>query len=122
MYAIVTGNPGLWIMAALSLGLGSVVLLKPTLLPFALLGIRTRRWWAFAGVLALISLALVPMWFDYLTVLRNVRGTDIWYSLWQAPLIAVGLVRGGSSVDAGDGATSATGGSLGDGIAEVNGE
>lgn len=90
--AIITGNPGMWIMAALSLGLGSVVLLKPTLAPFLLTGIRTRRWWAFAVGIALASLALLPMWFDYLTVLENVRGPDLLYSVWQYPLIAVGLL------------------------------
>lgn len=96
VYAIIAGNPGMWVMAAVALAtrwpaFGPWVLLKPTLLPFALIGIRQwRRWLPGAVTLALVSAALLPMWDDYLTVLGNARsGLGFLYSLPQAGFVLI---------------------------------
>lgn len=92
---ILHGNPGLWFMAAIGLGTilawpSALVLLKPTVLPFALIGIRRRAWWfGFAGLVA-VSLLFLPMWPDYITVLRNAISPDgLLYSLNEYPMLAI---------------------------------
>ncbi len=88
------GNPGMWIAAFLALGTvygwpAILVLLKPTLAPFALLGIPHRSWWVALGVLALVSLLFVPLWVQYATAIANARGPLVspLYSLPSVPLI-----------------------------------
>ena len=59
------GNPGLWMAAAVALATvygwpAVLVLLKPTLLPFALLGIRRRSWWLSIGALSGRKFPLPP--------------------------------------------------------------
>ena len=72
------GNPGLWIAAAIALATvygwpAVLVLLKPTLLPFALIGIRRRSWWLAIGALVVVSFLFLPMWFEYIVVVGNAR-------------------------------------------------
>ena len=57
----VYGNPVIWATAAVGLGTiwwwpSALAVLKPTIIPFALIGVRDRRWWLVIGVLALASL------------------------------------------------------------------
>ena len=73
---IIWGNTGIWITALVALGLrfawaSPFVLLKPTFLLFAVIGIRQRAWWAGMGVFVLASLVMLPLWFDYLAAMRN---------------------------------------------------
>ena len=99
------GNPGMWIVAAMSLGAlfrwpSALVLLKPSLAPFALLGIRHRGWWALVGLGLLASLPLLHLWEQYPSVVLN-SGVDPLYSLSEAapmclPLIALAGRRGRS--------------------------
>jgi len=85
------GNPVMWMAAALSLGFAPLVLLKPTLAPFALIGFGSRRWWTGLAVLAVLSLAFVPLWADYVTVLPNARDEQGWlYVAGNVPLMVVG--------------------------------
>jgi len=91
------GNPGMWISAALALGtlLGwpsVLVLLKPTLAPFALVGIRRRSWWIALAALGVVSLLFLPMWADYVTVIRNAQGGGILYSIDEIPQVAIPLI------------------------------
>jgi len=101
---IASGNPGLWI--AMFAALGTVwrpafvlVLLKPSLGPAALFGARSRGWWVLLGAFALASVALLPMWFDYLHVLLNGRGPLAvpWYSIRDIPLVSVPLIAWAAS-------------------------
>jgi hypothetical protein len=51
---ILSGGTAMWAMALVAAGLlwhwpPALILLKPTLLPFALIGIRHRSWWIVAG-------------------------------------------------------------------------
>jgi hypothetical protein len=74
-----TGNPTIWITALLALAtrwpwVSALVLLKPSLFPFALAGIRTRAWWVALGAFAVASLLFLPMWADWIRVVVNARG------------------------------------------------
>src|SRR3954452_12098326 len=87
-----TGNPVMWSMAAMALAvvgssrLGApFVLLKPSLAPFALFGVRRRSWWAGAAVLAALSVPFLGLWADWLRSLLNSRGGGILYSSLEVP-------------------------------------
>lgn len=88
------GNPMIWAAAAVAYATirgpsGPLVLLKPSLAPFALVGIRTRGWWVMLAVGAGVSLAFLPMWADYLAVLGNFgSGRGLGYSLPDYPMMA----------------------------------
>lgn len=98
-WRIEAGNPVLWIVAALALATryrwpAVAVLIKPSLLPFALFGIRSRSWWLALAIAGLISLPLLPMWMDYIRVLLNARGeqASLLYSVGDIPLLTIPLV------------------------------
>jgi hypothetical protein len=93
---IVWGSTGMWIAAFLVIGLrfgwpGVLILLKPSLAPFALVGIRSPGWWLVAVTLLVVSL---PMLIDYVAVLRNNIGSfPGWdYSIQDIPFIAIPLI------------------------------
>lgn len=90
------GNPVMWMVAAEAAGLvlgwpAVLVLIKPTLAPFALAGAWRRSWWFALGSLVPVNLVLLPMWADWFTVIRN-SPLDAGYSLYQYPLMAVPVV------------------------------
>ena len=95
--SLVWGNTDLWLVAAVSAGLlwgwpAVLAVLKPTFAPFALVGIRRRSWWIAAAGLLVFSLAVLPMWFDYVRAMLNVRGLGLDYSLFNLPIAFVPLV------------------------------
>jgi hypothetical protein len=61
--------------------------------PLALIGVKSRGWWAIAAVFAAASLALLPQSLDWLSVVRNGQGvrSGLLYSLQDLPLLAVPL-------------------------------
>jgi hypothetical protein len=93
------GTPTTWFVAVVALStrwpaLTAFVLVKPTLLPFGLVGLNRRAWWAITAGLAVVSLAMWPMtsaWFD---MLLTVSGPDagLLYSLASVPFLLVPLV------------------------------
>jgi len=94
-----TGNPVMWSMAALALAVvGSTrvsapfVLLKPSLAPFALFGIRDRSWWVGAALLVGLSLPFGGLWVDWLASLVNSRGGGVLYSVLEAPFLLLPLI------------------------------
>jgi hypothetical protein len=99
---VVTGNPDIWLAAALAIAVywkpaAAFVLLKPSVFPLALVGARSRGWWVVAGVFAVVSLALLPQTLDWLTVIRNGQGgyglrSGLTYSVQDLPLLSVPLV------------------------------
>jgi hypothetical protein len=98
-WTIICGTPTIWIVAFVALGtrwpaLSALVLLKPSLFPFALFGIRHRPWWLAAGVLAIVSLVLLPMDLDWLRSVLNASGprSGLSYSLADVPFMAVPLI------------------------------
>jgi hypothetical protein len=91
------GNPGIWITMVVALGTrfawpSVFVLLKFTLAPFALVGIRRRSWWIALGLLGAASLLFLPMWADYVTVIRNGSGAGVLYSLTEVPMVAIPVI------------------------------
>lgn len=93
---LINGTPTLWVLAAVALAThwgwpGALVLVKPSVAPLALLGIRSRGWWIAAGAMATVSLLLFPLWLDWLTAIHNGTGSraNVLYSLVDAPTLAV---------------------------------
>lgn len=94
-----SGNPTIWIAAFVALSvrwpwMAALVLIKPSLLPLALVGVRHRSWWAAAAILGAVSLLLWPMTLDWLRVVFDGRGrySGLLYSWTHAPMAAVALV------------------------------
>lgn len=91
---IVRGNPAMWLAAFTLLGVaygwgGAFVLLKPSLLPFALIGVTGRKWWLVAGLLAALTLPLLPLLSQYPQVVLDSRGGGLLYSLGDVPLLSI---------------------------------
>lgn len=84
---VFNGNPVMWACAAVALAtrypaFGPFALLKPVplLLPFSLIGVRSRAWWIGLGLFTLLSVAFLPMWADYVRVLSNARSSGVGYA------------------------------------------
>ena len=88
------GTPVFWLVPAVAWGglLGwpaAFVLLKPTLAPFALVGLRRPRAFVVGVVaLAVLSLPLIGLWWDWLAVIRN-SDLELTYGIEQVALLAV---------------------------------
>lgn len=96
---VVTGNPAMWIVAALAAGTrwgwpATFVLLKPSLAPFAALGLKTRAGWVALAILGAMSLAVLPLWPQYLTVVLNARGprAGLLYSITDLPIMLIPII------------------------------
>jgi hypothetical protein len=82
-------NTALWIQAFVALGLRFgwpavlCVLVKPSLLPFALIGIHRRSWWMALIACLVLTLPLIPLWVEYVTAMRNNIGP------WPTPMYLV---------------------------------
>ncbi|HEX5149523.1 MAG TPA: hypothetical protein VFW02_10605 [Candidatus Limnocylindrales bacterium] len=90
-------NPTLWIAAFVALGLrfgwpGVLVLLKPSLAPFALIGIRSRGWWIGLVALGLASLPVLALTLDYPRIVLDSRGSDLLYSGTSVPIVLLPIV------------------------------
>jgi hypothetical protein len=90
-------NPTLWMAAFVGLGFrfggpAALVLLKPSLLPFALIKMRSRAWWAVVAVVALASLPFLSQTLDYPRVLLDARGSGMLYSALVIPFMLVPVV------------------------------
>ncbi len=68
------------------------VLLKPSLAPFALFGIRRRSWWLGAGAFLVLCLPFGAMWADWVTSVVNSQGGGPLYSSLEAPMLLLPLV------------------------------
>ena len=65
-----------------------LLVLKPIFLPLAALGAGRVSWWVGAGMIVLVSLAMLPLWSQYIVAMRSLRiGLD--YSLGSLPLLLV---------------------------------
>jgi hypothetical protein len=94
-----TGNPVIWSMAAMALAVAGssraaapFALLKPSLAPFALFGIRRRSWWAGAAVLAILCLPFGSLWGDWVASVLDSRGGGLLYSSLEVPMLLLPLV------------------------------
>jgi hypothetical protein len=99
------------------------VLLKPSLAPFALFGIRRRSWWIGAAAFVLLSIPFGAMWADWVTTVVNSRGGGLLYSSLEIPMLLLPLVawwgrtRGGGGV-AGESAVKPVAGPRADPVAD----
>jgi hypothetical protein len=94
---IVTGNPVIWAVAAMALGVlyywpSVLVLIKPSLFPFALFGANKRRWWLALGGFALVCLPFGALWVDWIRSLINSQGGGLAYSALEIPMLALPIV------------------------------
>lgn len=94
--AVVAGNTTMWLVAFVSAGLmwgwpAVLVTVKPSLIPFAVLGVRRRSWWLVIGLVAVASLPLVGQWVAYVDVVRNAQDLEA-YSLGSVPVMLAPLV------------------------------
>jgi hypothetical protein len=92
-----TGNPVIWSMAAMALGViyawpSVLVLVKPSLAPFALFGAWRRSWWLAAVVFALLCVPFGSMWTDWVASVVNSRGGGLLYSSLETPMLLLPLV------------------------------
>lgn len=93
---VVLGNPGMWVGAAVAAGLmlgwpSAFVALKPSLVPFALIGIRTHGWWRATAAVFLGSVGLVGLWLQYAIALSNSDFT-LGYSVLDLPFMLIPVV------------------------------
>ena len=94
--AFLWGNTDMWMAAGVAAGLrwgwpALVLTLKPSLVFFALVGGSRRSFWLAALVMVAFVVLTLPMWIDYLTVIRNTR-LPLDYSLRSIPLLLLPLV------------------------------
>lgn len=95
---VLTGNPVLWVVLAAAGGTvwgwpGVWVLLKPSLFPFALIGIWRRSWWISLGVMVVVALLLLDLTRDWVTALQNSSNPEgLLYSMQELPMVAVPLL------------------------------
>jgi len=94
---VVAGNPVMWVLAFLALGClykwpAALVLLKPSLFPFALVGIRTRGWWIALAAGIVVSLPFAGMWIDWVRALLNSTGGGLLYSLMDVPILLLPII------------------------------
>jgi hypothetical protein len=108
---VIYGNTNMWVAAAIAAGVrwgwpSVLVLLKPSLAPFAVVGAGRRSWWIALAILLLVSLLFGSLWLDYATAMRN-SSLSWMYGLLTLPLMLVPLVawlgrrEGGTEREAG---------------------
>ena len=93
MIGILTGNGSLMVATAIAAGNrwgwpAALVVLKPNLAPWSLVGVRSRGWWITLGVLALASFALLPLWFEWARAMLGFYGSSVWQT--GGPAVASG--------------------------------
>jgi hypothetical protein len=91
------GNTSMWVAAAVAASLvwrvpAVFILLKPSLAPFAIFGIERRSWWMGLGAIAIASLAMLPMWPDWITVIRDIRGDDWTHSGFDVAYVLIPIL------------------------------
>jgi hypothetical protein len=91
--SLLAGNSDMWAMAIVAAGVVFawplvLLVIKPTFAPLALLGIRRRSWWIALVVVAAVNLPVLPLWLEYLAVVRNSQ-LRLDYSLLNLPLVAL---------------------------------
>jgi hypothetical protein len=94
--AFLFGNTDLWMAAAVAGGLrwgwpAALLVLKPTFLVFAVVGLRRREFWIALAALAAVSIPMAALWVDYVQAMRNVT-IDADYSLGSLPLLLAPLI------------------------------
>jgi hypothetical protein len=92
--AVLFGNTDMWVSAGVAAGLrwgwpAALIVVKPTFLPLALVGVRHRSTWIVGAVLAVVSLPLLS---DYITSMVNLRVDGFAYAAVSLPFALIPLV------------------------------
>jgi len=90
------GNTDMWLTAFVA---GAVlwawpavlITIKPSLVFLVAIGITRRSWWGAAVIFALLNVPLIPLWLEWISVIRNSTAT-FEYSLANLPLITLPVV------------------------------
>jgi hypothetical protein len=93
---MIYGNSDMWVMAAIAGGLAIgwpavFVLLKPSVAPFALVGVRHRSFWIGLAIFAVCCMLTLDLWREYLTAVRNSDAAWYW-SLDDMPPLFIPIV------------------------------
>ncbi len=94
----ISGNPLIWCVAGLFAAVAfgtpaSFLLLKPSLLPFALWGLWKRPWWVGVGILLALSVPLIALDITWVRVVLDTRDSGgLFYSIREWPMLCVPLV------------------------------
>lgn len=94
---IAAGGSTMWVAAGVAGGLlyGWPILavaLKPSFLPFLIVGARHRSLWIGLWGWAALTLAMLDQSIVYMQVMTNVQGASLLYSLPDYPLVAVPVI------------------------------
>lgn len=86
---IIYGNSDIWIQAAVAGGLlvgwpALLILMKPSVIPFAVVGMRHRSFWIGLLLVAAASLVALDLWRQYAIAIGN-ADAEWWYSLEDTP-------------------------------------
>jgi hypothetical protein len=94
-----SGTPTIWFVAAMAVATrwgpaSAMILAKPTLLPFALFGARSRSWWVLVAGGAASSIVVLGLMAQWIASLVNARGpmASPLYSLENVPLLVIPLL------------------------------
>jgi hypothetical protein len=89
----IAGTPTIWVVGLVALAtrwswVSAFIWFKPSVFPFALIGIRDRRWWIVTGGFALSAVLLWPLMSQWITSVVNARGENsgVLYSLTPTAL------------------------------------
>lgn len=94
---LIAGNTDMWVSAAIAVALAAslptavLLIMKPSYLPFALVGVPWRSWWLAGVAIGLAAAAFAGLWFDYVKVLRGVTLEPL-YSLYNAPFVLMPVI------------------------------
>ena len=74
--AFLFGNTDLWMAAAVAGGIrwgwpAALLVIKPTFLVLAIVGVRRREFWIALAVSAIVSIPMAALWVDYVQAMRN---------------------------------------------------
>jgi hypothetical protein len=84
---------GLFALGTIHRWPAALILLKPSVLPFALWGANRRSWWLASGVLVGLSLPFGPLWLEWIQVVRNSQQVGgILHSIDQFPIFLIPIL------------------------------
>ena len=89
----IAGTPTIWFIMLVALAtrwpwVSAFIWFKPSVFPFALAGIRDRRWWIVSAAFAVSAVVLWPLMVQWVTAVLNSRGENsgLLYSLTPTAL------------------------------------
>jgi len=97
------GTPTIWFVAVVALAtrwswMSALILVKPSIFPFALPGLGDKRWWATVAVLIATGLLFWDTTLEWLRVMQNQRGANLLYSQGNVWVLLIPVVAWASGV------------------------